>query len=103
MIWAKIAQNGDLALEGYDYGASTEEYSEFWVTVKAKHKIHLLSALTQVIYFEENPEVIAKIKDKNDLLLILVQAMFGEDDSAVTEFEHFCNLEGIECYSESWS
>jgi hypothetical protein len=75
-LTAEIKDDGSVVLSGYDLGPickawwDNDDY-EFWVTVQPEHK--------------------------DQLLLALIQQVFGGRSSGVDDFRDFCNAKGVPC------
>ncbi len=80
-IDAEIGDSGDLLLSGQDIGKAPEEYwgdadYEYWVHVPAEHK--------------------------DDVLLALVEKVYGGNRSAISDFRAFLKEKGIPSTFHSW-
>lgn len=80
-IDAAITENGDLLVSGQDVGKAPQEWwgdadYEFWVAVPGEHK--------------------------DDVLLALIERLYGGNPSAVDEFRDFVKSRGIQSEFGSW-
>lgn len=80
-IHAYINQSGDLVMSAQDVGAAPEEFFddsdyEFWATVKSA--------------------------DKDKVLLVLIEKLYGGHFRAVDEFRQFMDEKGIDCEFDTW-
>jgi hypothetical protein len=80
-IDAEITDDGDLLLSGYDIGKAPEEFwgdadYEYWAHVRAEHK--------------------------DDVLLALVEKVYGGNRSAISDFRAFMKEKGIPSTFDSW-
>ncbi len=75
-INAEVIDNGDLQLSGQDVGEAPREHwgdsdYEYWLTVPREHK--------------------------DDLLLLLIEKLYGGNPSVIEEFKNLLESSGIPC------
>ena len=80
-IDAEIKGTGDLQLSGQDVGETPREFFgdsdyEYWLTVSKEHK--------------------------DDVLLLLIEKLYGGNSSAVSEFRELLKQSGIPCEFKSY-
>lgn len=80
-IDAEIRGNGDLQLSGQDVGEAPREFFgdsdyEYWLTVSKEHK--------------------------DDVLLLLIEKLYGGNSSAVSELKRLLESSGIPCEFHSF-
>jgi len=80
-IDAEIRGNGDLQLSGQDVGEGPREFFgdsdyEYWLTVSKEHK--------------------------DDVLLLLIEKLYGGSSSAVSKFRGLLESKGIPCEFHSY-
>ena len=80
-IDAEVKGNGDLQLSGQDVGEAPSMFYgdsdyEYWLTVSKEHK--------------------------DDVLLLLLEKMYGGKPSVISEFRELLESSGIPCKFNSW-
>ena len=81
-IDAKIEKSGDLLLSGQDVGEAPKEYwgdsdYEYWLTVPKEHK--------------------------DDVLLLLLEKLYGGNSSVISELRELLESNGIPCKFNSYA
>jgi len=80
-IDAEIDEDGDLTVSGQDVGKAPRE---FWGDADYEFRVHVRS------------------EHKDDLLLALIEKLYGRNASAVTDFRDFLKSRGIPNEFDTW-
>ncbi|MBN2004502.1 MAG: hypothetical protein JXA21_14195 [Anaerolineae bacterium] len=101
-LWAEILENGDLLVSGHDLGKAPEAWwgdsdYEFWVSVQAHDKGAVRQALLAA-----HPGFSRVMMSDDDALLVLLEARWGGNPSAVDDFRIFLAENGVAGKFETW-